>query len=153
MTTHDQPPTAPAPASLIARWLTENLNTLSGMDDLQIARRFGYAQQGAIRAWKDGTRPVPPGAIFTLAEITGVTPEEIFALWAAQLLSPESVEGKALTELAGRCVRPEAHALLSRMKRTGIKLGAVTDEHLDLLRWMTASGHQRRDALSALEPV
>lgn len=94
----------------------------------------------------------PTRAIFT-AEITGTTPEELFPLWAAQLLSPESVEGKALTELAGRCVRPEAHALLARMKRAGITLTDITDEHLDLLRWMTASGHQRRDALRALEAV
>lgn len=123
------------------------------MDDLQIARRFGYARQGTIRQWKSGIHPVPPGAIFTLAEITGTHPEELFPLWAAQLLPPDSKEGKALTELAGRCVRPEAHALLARMKRAGITLSDITDEHLDLLRWMTASGHQRRSALGALEAV
>ncbi|WP_429911208.1 hypothetical protein [Glycocaulis sp.] len=153
MTQAQTPSTTTAPASLIARWLTENLNTLSGMDDMQIARRFGYAQQGGIRQWKEGTRAVPPGAIFTLAEITGTHPEELFPLWAAQLLSTQSVEGKALTELAGRCVRPEAHALLARMKRAGIELTAITDEHLDLLRWIIASGHQRRDALRAMEAV
>lgn len=153
MTLPETPATAAPAQSLIARWLTENLNTRSGMDDLQIARRFGFVQQGAIRQWKDGTRAVPPGAIFELASITGTDPEELFPLWAAQLLAPESVEGKALVDLAGRCERPEAHALLARMQRAGITLTAITDEHLDLLRWMTASGHQRRDALRAMEAV
>jgi plasmid maintenance system antidote protein VapI len=74
------------PGSAMANFLIEELPTLD-MTNQEIADRLGYARPNIVSMWKAGKTKVTIDHVFALAEMVGVDPSYILALFIDQYVS------------------------------------------------------------------
>ena len=79
----------------LAEYLSENLNTRTGMTNQEIAEFLGYEKANIIPMWKTGKTRIPLDRLGDLAKILRVDTEQLLGMWFEQYVAMHYKTGKA----------------------------------------------------------
>ena len=76
----------------LAEWLDANLNSMSGMSNIEIADHFGYERPNMISMMKKGRVKVPLDKLSEISKLTHVKLSFLLPLWVQQNANSEAYE-------------------------------------------------------------
>jgi hypothetical protein len=76
----------------LAEWLDANLNSMSGMSNIEIADHFGYERPNMISMMKKGRVKVPLDKLSEISKLTHVKLSFLLPLWVQQHANSEAYE-------------------------------------------------------------